>query len=73
MKLPNPERAVVDIKKLRDYCLNSEHRRGRHKARVFASVLGLTIDDAEKLREALLAAAQDGDAILGEQDGYGQR
>jgi len=28
---------------------------------------------AEKLREALLAAAQDGDAILGEQDGYGQR
>lgn len=27
VKLPNPERAVVDIDKLRNYCLNREHRR----------------------------------------------
>jgi hypothetical protein len=33
MKLPNPKRAVVDIAKLRDYILNPEHPRGRHKAR----------------------------------------
>jgi len=40
MKLPNPERAIVDLKKLRDYCLSSEHPRGRHKARMFAAILG---------------------------------
>jgi hypothetical protein len=40
MKLPNGDQAVVDIAKLRDYCLNKDHLRGRHKARVFAAVLG---------------------------------
>ena len=33
---------IVDLAKLRDYCLNEEHPRGRHKARVFRSRLGLT-------------------------------
>ncbi|MCI2429576.1 hypothetical protein LM604_02825 [Candidatus Acetothermia bacterium] len=73
MKLPNPERAVVEIEKLRDYCLSFEHPRGRHKARVFAAALGITADHAESLREALLAAARAHDAILTEQDEYGQR
>jgi hypothetical protein len=41
MKLPNATHAVVDVAKLRDYCLNPGHARGRHKARVFASVLGI--------------------------------
>ena len=38
MRLPNGERAVIDIRKLQEYCLNSQHPRGRNKARVFASV-----------------------------------
>jgi hypothetical protein len=38
MKLPNGEHAVVDSAKLREYCLNPHHARGRHKARVFASI-----------------------------------
>jgi len=63
----------VDIAKLRDYCLNSEHLRGRHKARVFASALGLTQPDAEFLRRRLLRAAWYGEAIAGEADGYGER
>ncbi len=29
MKLPNADRAVVEIEKLRDYCLNPVHPRGR--------------------------------------------
>jgi hypothetical protein len=33
MLIPNAENAVVDIRKLRDYCLNSEHNTGKHKAR----------------------------------------
>ena len=54
MKLPGVERAVADIAKLRDYCLNPSHPRGRHKARMFAAVLGLEQADAEFLREELL-------------------
>ena len=68
MRLPNAERAVVDIEKLRDYCLSGEHPRGRHKARVFAAALGLTADHAEFLRDALLDAARTHDAVLVDQD-----
>ncbi len=73
MKLPDPARTVVDIEKLRNYCLNSEHPRGRHKARVFAATLGLTATDAEELREILLKIAQSHEAIATEKDEYGQR
>ena len=38
MKLPNGDHAIVEIGKLLEYCLNSQHPRGRNKARVFASV-----------------------------------
>ena len=50
MLIPNAENAVVDIRKLRDYCLNPEHDDGKHKARLFSSILGMTPDNAEKLR-----------------------
>ena len=73
MRLPNPENAAVDVRKLRDYCLNPEHPRGRHKARVFSDALGLGVDDAEDLREALLSAARSEEAIAGEEDEYGER
>jgi hypothetical protein len=42
MRLPNAERAVVDVRKLREYCLNAEHPRGQHKARVFKSAVRWT-------------------------------
>jgi hypothetical protein len=73
MKLPNAERAYVDTRKLLDYCLSPEHPRGRHKARVFRSVLGLSIANAEDLRDALLAATRTAEAESGEADDYGQR
>lgn len=72
-RLPNPEDAIVEIRKLRDYCLSSEHPRGRHKARVFAAVLGLDASDAEKMREILLFAALSEDATPTGEDEYGQR
>ena len=55
--LPNGDRAIVDITKLSDYCLNPMHEDGKHKARVFAAVLGLHRRDAEWLRARLLQAA----------------
>lgn len=32
MHIPNAEQAVVDIRKLREYCLSMTHPRGKHKA-----------------------------------------
>jgi hypothetical protein len=64
---------VVDIRKIRDYCLNPDHPRGRHKARVFEVALGLTLEDAEELSDALLAAVRDREAVVTERDEHGQR
>ena len=73
VKIPDGDHAIVDIAKLRDYCLNSAHPRGRHKARVFAAKLGLAAADANLLRDELLRAARDGEAALGEDDEFGSR
>jgi hypothetical protein len=47
MKLPNAERAFIDLAKLRDYSLCATHPEGKHKARVFAAALGIAATDAE--------------------------
>ncbi len=61
------------MRKLRGYCLSLEHPRGRHKARIFASALGLTAENSEELRQALLSAAVSEEATPVEEDEYGQR
>ncbi len=73
MKIPNADRAVVDIRKLRDYCPNPTHRTGKHKARMFVAALGMTVEDAEALCDILLKAVREYDAELGLKDSYGQR
>jgi hypothetical protein len=73
MKLPGGDQAVVDIAKLRDYCLSASHVRGRHKARIFASALGLTSLDAEFLRNVLVRAARQDDVAAGDINEYGAR
>ena len=71
--LPNPENAVVEMRKLRGYCLSPEHPRGKHKARVFASAFGLTAQDSEEIRQTLLSAALSEEAMPAEEDEYGKR
>lgn len=71
--MPNGDYAIVDPAKLLEYVLSAHHPRGRHKARVFASALGLGTSDAEFLRNELLRAAREENALEGEQDDYGQR
>ena len=61
-KLPNAERALVPMEKLRGYALNPEHDEGQHKAIVFRAALGFTQTDAERLREMVLDAAHTMDA-----------
>ena len=73
MRLPNGERAIIDIRKLRDYCLNAAHPRGQHKARVFRSQLGLGQEHADWLRERLREVAKTEDAQAGAMDAFGQR
>jgi hypothetical protein len=72
MKLPNGERAILDLRKLEEYCLNPHHPRGRNKARVFASV-GIGQAASNVLTEALLAAARNAQAVRGRPSPYGQR
>ena len=72
-KLPNVERAVVEIEKLRDYSLNPTHEVGKHKARVFAAALGLTVEDAAWLREAILRLVREAEATDGAASPFGQK
>lgn len=73
MKLPNADCAIVDIAKLRDYSLNSAHGEGKHKARVFAALLGFTTADAERLREMILTAVLSQESLPGVTDEHGTR
>lgn len=71
MKIPNAHLAVVDIRKLTDYCLNPSHPEGKHKAHLFQIALGMSADDAEALRMILLEAIQMQEAVLGRDDEFG--
>ena len=71
MKLPNGERADLGTK-IEDYVLNPSHWEGRHKARVFESMLGITRSNQQVLREAILAYAVNSEEVevFGD-NGYG--
>lgn len=70
-KLPNADRAFVDLHKLTSYALDPTHRTGRYKARVFEAALGLTAAHAETLAPAPRMAAVNEDADLERLDQYG--
>jgi hypothetical protein len=56
VKLPNPEGAVVDVEKVRDYLLSSTHPVGRLKAAFFIG-LGYRAEDWAGLHKDLLDVA----------------
>jgi len=70
-RLPHSDEAILDIRKIQDYCLNSAHPRGRHKARVFREALDLQRTDASWLRTVLLEAARSGEALQVGDDPWG--
>jgi hypothetical protein len=63
MKLPNSDRALIPMEKLTGYCLNPNHSKGKHKARVFQSVLNLTADNADVLSALIQQAAIFGNVV----------
>jgi hypothetical protein len=71
--LPHWQRAIIDLRKLRDYCLDRERPRGRHKARVFREALGIGPEDAEWLTNAILQALPSHDAAIIETDTFDER
>ncbi|MEI7866884.1 MAG: DUF6883 domain-containing protein [Candidatus Methylumidiphilus sp.] len=73
IRLPNAENAVIDIAKLHEYCLNPLHPEGRHKARVFSSALGISQNDADWLRSALLEKIVDSDIFSTDHTNFGVR
>lgn len=72
VKLPNGSRAIVELAKLRDYCLNANHEEGKHKARVFAAALGIRAADAAWLKDRLTEAAAREDAALVAETAFGR-
>lgn len=60
MKIPNGHRADLGAK-LGEYVLNYSHREGRHKARVFEAVLGITAANQEILVNGLRTAIENSD------------
>lgn len=75
MKLPYGDAAnraqIVD--KLETYALDFNHSSGKHKARLFRSKLGITLDNKALLVEALIVAAAAETAFLTTSDLYGER
>jgi len=73
VRLPSCHKAVVEIEKLRDYSLNPNHPVGQHKARVFRAALGITLKDAEWLRELAHEIAVHDDAKRGTASVFGDK
>ena len=73
MKLPNGDRAIIDRRKITDYCLSLDHDDGSHKARLFQALVGLNQDNSTLLLDALQGAAATGDAATGNVGEYGHR
>lgn len=71
MLLPNPDRAVVDPAKVRDYLLNPEHPIGRFKAAVFVAA-GYRRDEWPILQAHLLDTVRL-DAVLVASSPFGQK
>jgi hypothetical protein len=73
MKMPEGARAIIDPQKLIGYSLSLDHEEGKNKARVFGLVLGIELNNARVLIDALRDAAASEDAVVGKADCYGQR
>jgi hypothetical protein len=78
--LPNYHNAVIPPDKLKKYALDPRHvarvfggRNGSDKARVFKAALGFELDNWEILRDRILGELPYHEAVLGDEDEYGQR
>ncbi|KKI98296.1 DUF6883 domain-containing protein [Prochlorothrix hollandica] len=73
MKLPNGHQAIIPRQKLTLYCLNPEHSSGKHKARVFKAILGITAQNVETLETLIQQAALEGAVAQQSQTPFGSQ
>ncbi|NJN62185.1 MAG: hypothetical protein HC795_12200 [Coleofasciculaceae cyanobacterium RL_1_1] len=71
MTLPNADRAQLG-NKIDDYCLNPNHRKGQHKSRLFQKRLGITLNNADQLKNAIRRAALTEPATLRKTNEFGR-
>lgn len=71
--LPQHDKAIVPIEKLRDYALDANHPQGKNKARVFKAALGIERGHAEVLGKILTSTLFRSPAVRGLKDEYGER
>jgi hypothetical protein len=72
-RIPGCEYAWVPEETLKGYALSPEHPRGKHKARVFQSALGIERENWAYLRDQILEKLVAYEAVLRNPDtGYGQ-
>ena len=72
MKLPNPDKLVVERDKIADYLLNPVHRFGASKARFFTH-FGFHAEAWEQLAQALREHGQKHDVTKMRETGFGPR
>jgi hypothetical protein len=70
VKLPNPHLADLG-NKIEEYSLNLNHEQGKNKAILFASKLGITLANAELLKQALKKSAINEDVVIQKTNEYG--
>lgn len=70
MKLPTGHLADLG-NKIEEYSLNPNHQEGKNKAVLFASKLGITLKNAEMLKQALKEAAINQDVVIQKNTEYG--
>lgn len=70
--MPNYEKAVIPRSKLEGYALDPAHTDGRHKARLFKSILGFEKADWELLAKIILDELPYYEAILSKEDLWGR-
>lgn len=70
--LPNYKNAVISDQKIYDYCLNTNHERGQHKAKVFRQVFGISREDGEVLKLAILAQLDKFEVVSEIENKYGK-
>jgi len=73
MTLPNGHLAVVEDAKLHGYVLNPAHPVGRHHAVLFDTLLGISLRNADVLKEALLSAATEEEVFREHASPYGRK
>jgi hypothetical protein len=71
--LPNYQEAVIKPDKLKKYSLDPTSDVGKHKARVFKSVLGFDQSNWELLSQSILNELPYYEAVFKEEDEHGKR